>query len=62
LLAKTSAISRCDIAFLTCLGHLGQSDTNRNNLIYVILPRVAKASTSSIAIASLKHFASLNEP
>jgi len=32
---KTSAISRHNIAFLTCLGHLGWCDTNRNDPICV---------------------------
>jgi hypothetical protein len=29
LLAKMLAILKCNIAFLTCLGHLGRCDTNR---------------------------------
>jgi hypothetical protein len=43
--AKTSAILHRDIAFLTCLGHLRQRDTDRIISIYVAMPKVAKART-----------------
>jgi hypothetical protein len=40
--AKTPATVTRDC---TCLGHLGHCDTNRNDLICVVPPKVAKAST-----------------
>jgi hypothetical protein len=45
LYAKMPTISRCDIAFLTCLSHLGLRNTERIISIYVSMPKVAKAST-----------------
>jgi hypothetical protein len=41
LYEKTLAISRRDIAFLTCLGHLGRRDTDMIISIYVATPKVA---------------------
>jgi len=40
------AISQCDITLLTCLGHLGRCDINRNDPLCVEVPKVAKASTA----------------
>jgi hypothetical protein len=40
------AISQCDITLLTCLGHHGRRDINKNDPICVELPKVAKASTA----------------
>jgi hypothetical protein len=42
--AKKSAIPCRDSTTPTCLGHLGQHDTNRNNPISVASPKVGKAS------------------
>jgi len=44
---KMSKKSHHNIAFLTCLGHLGQHDRDRNNPICVVSPKVANASTVS---------------
>ncbi len=64
LLAKKSAISRHDIGFLACLGHIGWSDIDRNNPICVTLPTVAKASIYSVAVAGnfAKNFANVTQP
>jgi hypothetical protein len=43
-LLKTSAMFYHDFATLTCLGHLGKHDTNRNDPKCVALPTVSKAS------------------
>ncbi len=51
-LAKVSAITPKTVtrdsdtrqSLLTCLGHLGQHDINRNDPICVVPPKVAKAS------------------
>jgi hypothetical protein len=45
LYAKMPAISHRNTAFLTCLGHVEQRDTDRIISIYVATPKVAKAST-----------------
>jgi len=34
-----------DSLYVTIFGHLGQCSTNRNDLMYVMLPNVALAST-----------------
>jgi hypothetical protein len=48
-LAKFSAIALVtvphDSLYVTSFGHIGQCDTNRNDPIYVMLPKVAQAST-----------------
>jgi hypothetical protein len=46
-------ILQCDIAFLTCLGKLGQHDTTF--LFYVVLPKVAKASKEGVITQALLH-------
>ncbi len=49
-LAKVSAImlaTRDRQSLLTCLGHLGQHNINRNDPISVKPPKVAKASTTA---------------
>jgi hypothetical protein len=45
LLAKLSATATLDC---TCLGHLGRCDTDRIVYIYIMPPKVAKASTTVI--------------
>ncbi len=48
--AISQATATCDShivygqSLLTCLGHLGRHDINRNDPIFVVLPKVAKAS------------------
>ncbi len=38
----------------TWLGHLGQHDTNRDDPIYIVLPKVAKAKKEScVAVAGI---------
>jgi hypothetical protein len=37
----------------TCLGHLGQCNTDRIISIYVMLPKVAKARLSRVVVASV---------
>jgi len=55
--AKTSAILHRDIAFLTCLGHLRQRDTDRIVSISVAPHKVAKASKEGdIATQFCGHF------
>jgi hypothetical protein len=45
-LAKYSAIMPVTVTRdCSCLGHIGHCDTNRNDLICVVPPKVAKAST-----------------
>jgi hypothetical protein len=46
LLAKISAVTPVTATRdCSCLGHLGRCDTNRNDPISVVLPKVAKASS-----------------
>jgi hypothetical protein len=49
-LAKLLATATLDC---TCLGHLGQCDTDRIVSIYVTLPKVAKARTYLGAVADV---------
>ncbi len=44
------AIMTHDCNKCTCLGHLGQCDTNRNDPINESLPKEAKASPLSVAV------------
>jgi hypothetical protein len=46
-LVKVSAIMLARVTVTTCLGHLGHSDTKKNDPICVALPKVAKGSTVS---------------
>jgi hypothetical protein len=48
----------CDYAgnsdtYCTCIGHLGQRDTDWFISIYVAMPKVAKASTICVAVAGI---------
>ncbi len=56
-LAKVSMIMpgtrESDSHYCTCLGLLGQRDTNRNNPISVELPKVANASSSVLLLLAL---------
>ena len=63
-LAKTSAISCCDYDTLTCLGHLGRCNTNRNDSICVMSHKVAKASSHMLLLLVLSpaNVANVNEP
>ena len=63
LLAKESATLDC-----TCIGHLGRRDTDRIISIYVVMPKVAKASIR-VTVAChcrqhyrLKYIANVHEP
>ncbi len=64
----TSAILQSDIAYLTCLGHLGWRDTDR---IISILCRTAQGGqgkyssdchVSLLMMVSLTNFAKVNDP
>ncbi len=52
-------------SLLTCLGHLGWHDINRNDPIRVALPKVAKASKAvaqNCPLVLLTNFANVNNP
>jgi hypothetical protein len=43
--SKTLATATQEKLYCTCLGHLWQCDTNRNDSNFVTMPKVAKANT-----------------
>jgi hypothetical protein len=46
-------MSAAATSVFTCLGHLGQRDTDRIFSIYVVPPKVAKAKLSHVAVAGI---------
>jgi hypothetical protein len=66
LLAKPSTTVTHDSHYSTCLGYLGQGNTDRIVSIFVVLSKMAKASTSVslsrvfVAIVITPTFANVN--